>query len=137
MANKSSKKPGKSGRPNREFDPITLERLCHVHCPIDEIEFILHTDQRVLNSWCQRHYGEDFNTVYKRYQASGKSSIRINQFALSKTSAAMAIWLGKILLGQRDPTEESSTKKIVGALEQIERLIVVNNDNTDFIQQAS
>lgn len=35
----------------------------------------------------------------------GKASLRRTQFKLAETNVAMAIWLGKQLLGQRDVTE--------------------------------
>ncbi len=94
-----------SGRPKREFDQKTFESLCHVQCTISEIEAILHTDQRVLNDWCMRTYEQGFHTIYKRYAEGGKASVRRNQLKLSATNAAMAIWLGKVMLGQRDMAE--------------------------------
>lgn len=136
MARKPTGNP--TGRPYREYDQKSFERLCHVHCPVDEIEFIMHTDQRTLDAWCQRTYGEDLSTTYKRFSSTGKSSIRINQFHLSKTNAGMAIWLGKILLGQKDPDQEETKKYSQGIYENIKKILIdKQNDNSDTISKAS
>ena len=51
-----------------------------------------------------------FADTWKKYSARGKISIRRNQLKLSEKSAAMAIFLGKQYLGQRDmPIEVSAT----------------------------
>jgi len=92
----------KSGRPLREFDKKIFEGLCHIHCTVNEIESIFHTDQRTIDKWCQREYGSDFSTVYKLYQSDGKASVRRDQFYHCKRSPAMAMFLGKVLLGQVD-----------------------------------
>lgn len=124
------RRPGSDpgGRPVRDFDKKTFEGLCHVQCTVDEIEAILHTDQRTIDNWCKREYKETFSTVYKRYAKGGKASVRRNQFALSKTNASVAIWLGKVMLGQKDPQEEDNKKamgKLLGAA--IDKLKEENN----------
>ena len=40
-------------------------------------------------------------------QHTGKASLRRTQFRMAETSAAMAIWLGKQYLGQKDKSELS------------------------------
>ncbi len=92
----------KIGRPLREFDKKIFEGLCHIHCTVDEIEKVFHTDQRTLDKWCQREYGESFSTIYKVYQSDGKASVRRYQFEHCKKNASMAMFLGKVLLGQVD-----------------------------------
>ena len=98
---KRKNKPG-AGRPNREFDKKLFENLCHINCTVDELESVLITDQRTLDVWCQREYGENFSTAYKRLCQNGKSSLRRYQFNQAKTNASMGIWLGKQYLGQKD-----------------------------------
>lgn len=141
MARKATGRP--NGRPPREFDQKLFENLCFVNCTVNEMECILSCDQRTLDVWCQRTYGERYSTVYKRFSENGKSSVRRNQLNLSKTNASMAIWLGKVWLGQKDPVEELNTKRIVGALEQIQKLKILNddqqqpgNDNPNPVQEA-
>jgi len=140
MARKPTGKP--TGRPPRDFDKKIFEGLCHVQCTVNEIEAILHADQRTIDSWCNREYGEDFNTVYKRFAEGGKASVRRNQINLSKTNSSMAIWLGKILLGQRDPQEEDNSRamgRVLGLLDRAKAIEVAsapqenvtNSHNTD------
>ena len=90
------------GRPPKEFDPEIFEGLCRLVCTWDEIESVLRADRNTINAWCERTFGVDFSTAYKKFSAAGKIAIRRNQFHLSKTNATMAIWLGKQWLGQKD-----------------------------------
>ncbi len=103
MARKPTGKP--NGRPPRDYDPKVFEGLCLVWCTNDEICSIFRCDIRSVDAWCKRHYGESFNDSYKRFSAGGYASLRRNQFNLSKTNAAMAIWLGKQKLGQKENPE--------------------------------
>ena len=53
--------------------------------------------QYLLHIFCLYLY-----QAYKRFSDGGKASLRRNQLHLSKTNAAMAIWLGKQKLDQKD-----------------------------------
>lgn len=90
------------GRKPREFDQKIFESLCHVMCTFEEMEHILDCDRHTLDNWCNRTYGARYSEVYKRFSDGGKASLRRNQFNLSKTNAAMAIWLGKQWLNQKE-----------------------------------
>ncbi len=92
----------KVGRPLRDFDKKIFEGLCWIQCTVDEIEKVFHSDQRTLDKWCLREYGDSFSTVYKEYSVDGKISIRRSQFKHMEKSYAMAMYLGKIYLGQRE-----------------------------------
>lgn len=107
MARKPTGRP--NGRPPREFEEKLFENLCRIHCTVDEIEAVLNTHSTVLDGWCQRHYGETFQTSYKRLRSGGKASLRRTQFKLAEKNAAMAIWLGKQELGQKDKQEIEHT----------------------------
>lgn len=96
------KEPLRRGPKDKEYDEKLFQNLCHVQCTVDEIEFILSTDQRTIDKWCKRKYNENFSTIYKRFSMGGKASLRRYQFNLAKTNASMAIWLGKQWLGQKD-----------------------------------
>jgi hypothetical protein len=124
MPRKPTGKP--TGRPVRDFDKAVFEELCHINCTMSEIEKIFHTQDDVLKRWCERTYGASLQEIYHRYSDGGKASIRRNQIKLSATNGSVAIWLGKCLLGQRDPQEADNTQRIVGALENIRRLEIVN-----------
>jgi hypothetical protein len=103
MARKPNGKP--VGRPEKPFDPQLFEQLCGIHCTRSEIASMMKICVDTLVLRVEEHYGEDYSLIYKRFQETGKCSVRRNQFALSKKNTAMAIWLGKVYLGQRDMDE--------------------------------
>src|SRR5437660_5052462 len=90
------------GRPRKEVNWVTFEELCAIQCTQSEIASVLkiHTDTLVTK--VKEHYEEDYSIVYKRLSESGKSSLRRNQYKLSNKNTAMAIWLGKQWLGQKE-----------------------------------
>lgn len=56
-----------------------------------------------ISRWCKREFGLNFQEFRKQNGAMVlKIQLRQNQLALSKKSAAMAIFLGKNYLGQSD-----------------------------------
>lgn len=124
MPRKPSGRP--NGRPLKEFDQKTFEGLCYVWCTFDEIQNILNCKTQTLDKWCQRTYGESLKEVYARFSDGGKASLRRYQLQLSRTNAAMAIWLGKQKLGQRDiPKEvEEFNGKLVHLLEKLGKIEV-------------
>ena len=44
----------------------------------------------------------NFEQAYEEYRVGGLISLRRNQFQLAEKNTAMAIWLGKQHLGQKD-----------------------------------
>lgn len=114
-------KPGNcenpKGRPKKEIKWEIFEELCFIHCTISEICSVMNLHDETLKRRATEHYGvEDFNEIYKRFCEGGKSSLRRTQFNLSKKNTAMAIWLGKIWLGQKDNSLEDASKSIIQAL---------------------
>lgn len=100
--------PGKAGRPRKEINWELFEELCGLQCPQSEIASILKIHVDTLRDSAIAHYEEpDFSTIYKKFTECGKCSLRRHQFVLSKTNAAMAIFLGKNLLGQSDQVKET------------------------------
>src|ERR1700677_1875567 len=93
---------GPVGHPQKPIDWTAFEQLCALQCTQDEMAGVLHVSKDTLYSRAKDHYGEEFSAIYNKFAAAGKSSLRRNQFVMSKKSAAMAIWLGKHWLGQRD-----------------------------------
>jgi hypothetical protein len=115
------------GRPKKPIDWVQFEKLCGVLCTQEEIADILHIDKHTLIDRTQEHYEEAFSTVYKRFSSSGKCSLRRNQFTMSKKNTAMAIWLGKQWLGQKDTTPdhifpEEVVKPFVAIMSQLASL---------------
>jgi hypothetical protein len=61
-----------------------------------------------LNKWCKENYdGRTFLDVLKEKRENGIISLRRTQFQLAEKSPAMAIFLGKNLLGQTDKVEQT------------------------------
>lgn len=48
-----------------------------------------------------------FSAYFQQKSAPGKISLRRKQFRMAESNAAMAIWLGKQYLGQKDKSELS------------------------------
>ena len=114
----------KGGRPPKEFDRDLFEQLCGIMCTEDEICDIFKTTDKTLSNWCKRTYGLGFSDAHKRFSARGKLSLRRYQFKLAQKNAAMAIFLGKNYLGQKDniiETDEQTLQAVGEALVKIKR----------------
>ena len=96
-----------TGRPRKEINIDTSKGLCRIQCTLGEIAGVFECSEDTIERWCKRELGEPFADVYKKYSAGGKMSLRRLQFKLAEKSAAMAIFLGKQYLGQRDNPEDS------------------------------
>lgn len=103
-----------TGRPKKEIDYILAEKLANIMCTQEEIAIMFDCDVRTL----QRD--EEFCRVFKKGKEDGKMSLRRTQFKLAETNTAMAIWLGKQYLGQRDVIQDISENKT-------QRIVIVND----------
>lgn len=105
---KQSSSVGKGGRPrlvlNQDGEEL-IEDLYSIMCKDDEVEGIIGADIETLKA---EHNIERFSRAQKKGQSMAKSSLRRAQFksALSG-NIPMQIWLGKQILGQREPRDES------------------------------
>ncbi len=95
----------RTGRPRKEIDQKQFENLCGLQCTLEEICGWFGITDKTLDSWCKRTYHASFSEVFKQKRGNGKISLRRSQWRLAEKSAAMAIWLGKQYLGQRDQIE--------------------------------
>ena len=86
-------------RPKFKIDYEAVKKLASIMCTQDEIASCLGCDVRTL----QRD--EEFCRLYKEGRENGKMSLRRMQFKLAEKSYAMAIFLGKQYLGQKDIVE--------------------------------
>ena len=108
----------KMGRPKIEIDQEQFEKLCGLQCTEEEIASWFKCSVDTLESWVKKTYNQKtFTDVYKIYSASGKISIRRNQFKMAEYNPSMAIFLGKQYLGQRD--EVHTTINDEGSLGEI------------------
>lgn len=103
-------------RPKFQIDYDLVERLAGIQCTQQEIATFLGCSVDTL----QRD--EKFCGLYKKGMENGKMSLRRIQFKLAEKNTAMAIFLGKNYLGQRDVLETEHGVKngildeLVGAL---------------------
>ena len=88
-----------------KIDKKQFENLCGIQCTKEEICSVLDVSEKTLNSWCNSTYGENFSLVFDKKREYGKSSLRRNQWKLAEKNSAMAIFLGKQYLGQKDVVE--------------------------------
>lgn len=119
----------RTGRPTKDFDKKTFVDLIGIGCGADEICWFFRDDSGkpanidTLSRWCVREFGVTFQD-YRRQNGAMflKIQLRKNQIALSKTSAAMAIFLGKNYLGQADePVVKDTDNDLLQAMFEMER----------------
>lgn len=96
-------------RPRKEFDKKQFVDLVGLGCGAEEIAWWFRDENGksanidTLSRWCKRTFGLSFHDYFKQNSAIAmKIKLRRNQLKLSETSAAMAIFLGKNVLGQSD-----------------------------------
>lgn len=104
-----TKHPG--GRPKKYIDKQLFEQLCGLQCTLEEMESFFGCDHKTIARWCRETYeGKRFSQVFKEKRLIGRISLRRKQLRLAERSAAMAIFLGKNYLGQRDEPEQVATE---------------------------
>ena len=119
-------------RPKKEIHKDNFEKLCGIQCTLAEIAGFFECSEDTIERWCKRTYKDadnspmSFADVYKKKSANGKISLRRTQFRLAESSPAMAIFLGKQYLGQKDNvdnTNDEVMKKLDDVLGNIEGVI--------------
>ena len=98
------------GRPRKQINKTEFEKLCFLQCTRSEFCTWFDVNEDTLNKWCKENYdGKTFSAVFKEKRENGLISLRRTQFQLAEKSPAMAIFLGKNLLGQTDKVEQTQT----------------------------
>lgn len=97
------------GRPQIQIDQEQFEDLCALMCTLPEIACWFRCSEDTIERWCKRTYKENFAVVYAKKAELGKISLRRAQFQLAKKYPAMAIFLGKNILGQSDVVKTDVT----------------------------
>lgn len=112
MARKPTGNP--NGRPSKinKIDQEQFEKLCALQCTKEEIAGFFNVSPDSIENYCAKFYGSTFSAVFAEKRCNGKISLRRAQFKLAEKNAAMAIFLGKNYLGQRDVIEETNTETI-------------------------
>jgi len=106
-----------------KFDPDEktlgiIEGLAKIQCTQGEAAAVLGISRVTFMAFLKRDVRA--RARWDNGVESGKASLRRNQFKLSENNAAMAIWLGKQYLGQREPVryEEEHPEVPLGKKEQ-------------------
>lgn len=115
-----------AGRPRKNIDKTNFEKLCAMMCTQIEICGFFSCSEDTLLSWCKRTYNKTFEDIYPLLSSNGRISLRRIQFQLAEKNAAMAIFLGKQYLGQKD---NPSTEEDAETLEKLKEII--NNVKLD------
>jgi len=108
----------KGGRPRKEIDYETVEKLSSLFCTQQEIASFLNLSLRKLQG------DEKFMHIFKKGQQNAKTSLRRYQFkSAEKGNVTMQIWLGKQYLGQKEPAkiEEASEEFKVQLVDDIKK----------------
>lgn len=111
----------KGGRPKKQIDIKMFETMCGIQCTKDEICDIFDIDEKTLTRWCKDTYNMGFSDIYKKKSSTGKMSLRRIQWKLAEKNYAMAIFLGKQYLGQKDVIENQVTNN--GILEDLKEAL--------------
>ena len=103
------KKESKMGRPLIQIDRKQFVDLVGLGCSQDEICWFFRDptgkpiSEDTLTRFCKREFGCTFADYRNQNSMMAfKIKLRRNQLQLSEKNAAMAIWLGKQVLGQTE-----------------------------------
>ncbi len=91
--------------PNDEKLKRQFEALCRIQCTQEEIAGVFEVSVSTLKRWIKDVYNCNFEQVFKIYGSAGKASLRRMQMKQAEKSPAVAIFLGKQYLGQKDVVE--------------------------------
>ncbi len=117
----------KMGRPRKVIIKNEFEKLCTLQCTQEEICGWFGVSPDTITRWCKRNYdGKTFAEAFKQFSADGKISLRRHQFRLAEKSAAMAIFLGKQMLGQRDDYSKYAAEEEERHTEAKQAPLVIN-----------
>jgi hypothetical protein len=93
-----AKKPGPK---TIELNWDEFEKLCQIHCTLQEIAGWFKCSPDTIERRCMDSFGRTFREVHAEKSATGKISIRRKQYQLAmEGDKTMLVWLGKQVLGQ-------------------------------------
>lgn len=87
------------GRPKLVLDEEQITKLAAINCSLAEMAAVLNCDVKTLTS--------RFSHVIEKGRETGKMSLKRKQYEVAMSgNVTMLIWLGKIMMDQRDPSLE-------------------------------
>jgi len=121
----------KRGRPPKlKPDEQTLALLAglgQIQCTNVEASAVLHVARETFEKFIGTN--ENARKAWESGKEQGKISLRRLQFRLAQTNAAMAIFLGKNYLGQKDSFDTNSTVEH-GVSEELAALLMQHDGNS-------
>ncbi len=103
---------GKRGRPPKEIDWPTFEKLCSIQCTLAEIAAWFCCSEDTIERKVEEEYGLIFADVFKEKKRFGKISLRRTLFQKAQEgNPTLLIWLSKQHLGMSDKTEAKTENK--------------------------
>lgn len=110
-------------RPKLEIDEKMVAQLAGINCSLSEMAAVLDCDAKTLTS--------RFSSTIEKGRETGKMSLKRKQWELAMSgNVTMLIWLGKIMLDQKDTSriEVTQLPDVVLANEIERRLKLVSNE---------
>ncbi len=90
------------GRKKIDIDYRQLDKLLALQSTLKECAYYFNCSEDTIERCVKRDKGISFKEYRDLKKQAGLISLRRNQFQLSEKNAAMAIFLGKNYLGQKD-----------------------------------
>lgn len=90
------------GRPPIVFDWHLLDQLLSIFCTGEECAAVMNVDYDLIERSIKKVKRMSFTEYANIKKGNGRASLRRRQFRMAETNPALAIWLGKQYLGQRD-----------------------------------
>lgn len=103
----------KSGPKAQEINWEQVRKLCGMQCTRNEIASALLISHDTLERASKKEFGCTIGEKIKEWSVGGYCSLRRAQWNLAQKNAAMAIFLGKQYLGQKDDYRMKNTGNIV------------------------
>lgn len=109
--------PYKPGRKEKSISWEKFEAGCALLATQEEIAGLLGITPHELSKRAQAHYGKSMKEIYESFSHQARMGIRRSQIKLARRNAAMAIWLGKVILGQREnESKDSKSGEVLDAM---------------------
>jgi hypothetical protein len=120
-----------TGRPKIEIDWNEFGKLCGLQCTLSEISAWFDVSEDTIERRVKEEYEQTFAEIFRQKRGKGLISLRRKQFKLADKSAAMAIFLGKNYLGQRDSQEIEIGENAQEYFNKIADAIEKSDSNTE------
>mgnify|MGYP000597216131 CR=1 FL=1 len=96
-----------AGRPKTNIDKVELEKLCAMQCTDDELAHWYGCSTKTIQRLKKT---KGYKEIFERGAAKGKVSIKRAQYdSAIKGNVTMLIWLGKVILGQKETIKNELT----------------------------